>query len=253
MIFSNYFEKKEMGSLIGASVVLGFIFSFTKWGYGEFSLSVGIVNWFRAFILSFIIYLIYLIANKNAAKLHGANLKFKMWTMDQYWFSKGAKFSKFWFFGLKIKSFKAGIIIPVLLSLFSNGIIKFATIAYTEITEVAAQRVGKKFKNLTDLEIARIHLAGPLTCLLLAIILTPLNAFNTLADIAKLVAIFSFIPFSKLDGAKILFGSLPLYIFGLAFTIASLLLLGILPTFALIALAAITAIVILLIYSYRAS
>jgi len=251
MALSSYFEKKEIVSLIGASLVLGFIFSFTRWGYGEFSLAVGIANWFRAFLLSFIIYIIYLVANKNAAKLHGAKIKFKIWGMDRFWFNKGAKFSHLWFFGLKIKSFKAGIFIPILLSLFSNGVIKFATIAYTEITEVSAQRVGKKFKNLTDLEIARIHLAGPLACLLLAIILTPLNAFNTLADIAKLVAIFSFIPFSKLDGAKILFGSLPLYIFGLAFTIASLLLLGVLPTFALIALAVITAIVILLIYSYR--
>jgi hypothetical protein len=249
-IFSQ-FNKKEIKSLVGASLILGFIISFTQWGYENFSLSLGIVNWFRAFILSFIIYLVYLIANKNAAKLHGAKITFKLWDMDRFWFNKGAKFSRVGLFGIKMKSFKAGIFIPILFSLFSNGLIKLATIAYTEITEVSAQRAGKKFKHLTDLEISRIHLAGPFACLLLAIILTPLETFNTLADLAKLVAIFSFVPFSKLDGSKILFGSLPLYIFGLAFTITSLLLINILPALALIFLGVITAIVILLIYSYR--
>ncbi len=250
MAIFNYFDKKEVGSLVGASLVLGFIFSFNSLTSAEVSISLLIINWLRAFILSFIVYLIYLIANKNAAKLHGARINFKMWTMERYWFNKGAKFSKLKFFGLNpIKSFKAGILVPLIVALFSN--INFATTAYTEITEVVAQRAGKKFKHLTDLEISRIHLAGPLACLLLAIILTPLGSFNTLAEIAKMVALFSFVPFSKLDGAKILFGSLPLYIFGLGFTITSLLLINILPTAALIFWAFLTALIVFLLYLYR--
>ena len=249
MAIFNYFDKKEMGSLVGASLVLGFIFSFNNLTHSEVSVSLLIINWIRAFILSFIVYLIYLIANKNAAKLHGAKIQFKLWGMDRYWFNKGAKFSKLWFFGLKINSFKAGILVPLIVALFSN--INFATTSYTEITEVVAQRAGKKFKHLTDLEISRIHLAGPLACLLLAIILTPLGSFNTLAEIAKMVAPFSFVPFSKLDGAKILFGSLPLYVFGLGFTIASLLLINILPTAALIFWAFLTALIVFLLYLYR--
>lgn len=251
MAISKYFDKGEVSSLIGASLILGFIFAFNNLTSSGFSASTLIVTWVRAFILSLIVYLIYLLANKNAARLHGASIQFKFWGMERFWFSKGAKFSKLSFLGLKVKSFAAGFFVPILVALFSN--INFATTSYSEITEVTAQRTGKKFKHLTDLEISRIHLAGPLACLLLAIILTPLGTFNTLIEIAKLVALFSFVPFSKLDGAKILFGSIPLYVFGLAFTIASLLLLNILPTAAVIFWAILTAIIIFLIYLYRAN
>jgi hypothetical protein len=250
MNLNKYFNRKEIGSLLIASLVLGLIFSFRQWGYDQFSLSIGIANWFRSFLLSFIILAIYLVANKSAAKLHGATIKFKIWNIERYWFVKNAKISNL--FGKKIKAWRIGIYLPIILAILSNGIIKFAAVGYTEITEVSAQRVGKKYKHLTDFEIARIHLAGPIVCLLLAVLLSSLNSFNALVEIAKLIAVYSFLPFSKLDGAKILFGSLPLYIFGLIFIIGSLILTNILSSTATIFLALLIAIILVLIYLYRA-
>ncbi len=242
-------NKKELGSLIGASLVMGFIISFTQWGYGDaFSLTVGLQNWFRASILAVIVYSIYLIASKNVAKLHGARSTIKVWGIEQYWLTKKSKIAKL---KLGFKSIKTGVLLPVLFALFSNGLIRLAAIAHVNVEEVSSSRTGKRYPHLTDFEIARIHLAGPFACLLLALVLTPLNAFSSLIEISRLIAIYSFLPLSKLDGTKILFGSLPLYLFGLIFTIASLLLINVLPTIATMVLAILAAIIILLIYLYR--
>jgi hypothetical protein len=254
MDLNKIFNWKDIKSLSIASIILGFIFSFREWGYESFSLGVGISNWFRYFLLAFILFSIYLISNKQIAKLHGAKVNFKIWDIHRYWFNKSSKFSRLKLFGLKLgNSFKAGIIFPLLFSILSNGFIKFAAIGYNEIEEVGHKRAGKKFKHLTDFEIARIHLAGPFILLLLTIILSYFKGFNNIIEVSKLIIIYSFLPFSKLDGAKILFGSIPLYLFGLIFSITSLLLLNIIPTTALIFLGLLTTIIILLIYLYRAN
>ena len=253
MKIKEFWNWKELRSISIASIILGFIISFTEWGPGQtVYFSIGLANWFRGFLLAFIIFLIYIIANKQIAKLHGATAQFKIWGIERFWFNKSAKVSNIKFFGKKIgNSFKTGIFLPLLFSLFSNGLIKFAAIGYTEVSEISAQRTGKKFKHLNDFEIARIHLAGPLICLLIAIIFSTLDSFNKLAYVAKLITIYSILPISKLDGAKILFGSFPLYIFTLFLIIGSLLLINIIPTIASFFLALLLSIIILLIYLYR--
>jgi hypothetical protein len=244
------FDRKEIGSLAGASLVLGFVYSFNSLTYSEFNTTLLISGWFRAFLLSFIIFSIYLIATKKIAKLHGATASFKVWGIERFGLQRKAKISNLRLLGLRIKSFKAGIFLPLIVSLFSN--ISLATIGYTELKEVSSQRTGKTFSHITDFETARIHLAGPLVCLLLAIILSASASFSTLAYLAKIVAIFSFVPLSKLDGTKILFGSIPLYLFGLIFTILSLLLINIFPLIGTIVWSLLTAGIIVLIYLYRA-
>jgi len=235
-------KNAEILSLLGASIILGFVASFTQWGYGDtFSLTVGLANWLRLSILSTIVFAIYIIASKTIASLHGAKSTFKIWKIGDR------------FLGFKIISFKAGLVIPILFTFLSNGLIKLATIAHIDLEEISHKRVGKRFIHLTDFEIARIHLAGPFACLLLVLILTPLKSFSTLVEIAKLITLYSFIPLSKLDGTRILFGSIPLYLFGLIFTISSLILISVLPTLASIFLALLGAIIILLIYLYRAN
>ena len=162
MGLGKYFNKKEVATLLGAAIILGFVISFRQWGYQEFSFGIGMANWIRAFILSFIVFAVYLVATNNVAKLHGAKTTFKLWGIERYWFSKDSRFIRMNFFGLRFKEFKIGVFLPIIVSLVSNGIVKLATIAYTEITEIMPQRAGKKYPHLTDFEVARIHLAGPM-------------------------------------------------------------------------------------------
>jgi len=174
-----------------------------------------------------------------------------IWGIERFWFSKSSKISKLSFLGAKFKSFKVGLIIPIIFSILSMGLINVATIAHTKIKEISSQRAGKKYTHLTDFEVARIHLAGPLACLLLAIVLSPLDSFNNLVEISKLIAIYSFVPLGNLDGTKILFGSIPLYLFGLIFTILSILLINVLTPIATIVWSILTTFIIILIYLYR--
>ena len=68
----NIFDKKEIKSLVIASLLLGFIFSFTEWGQGNvFSLVTGFSNWIRLTIASAIILLIYQNSHKIIAKKYG--------------------------------------------------------------------------------------------------------------------------------------------------------------------------------------
>ena len=69
------FDKTEIKSIIFAATILGFIFSFRKWGYGEtFIFSVGLYNWVFASISSAIVLLIYQITHKLIAKKYGEGL-----------------------------------------------------------------------------------------------------------------------------------------------------------------------------------
>ena len=134
-MFNNLFNK-EIRSLLFAALILGFVVSFRQWGYGEFSLSIGLMNFIRAFLLSFIVFSIYFIAVKTVSKLHGAKATFKIWSIERYWFDKSAKIKSINIFGRRFKGFSAGFFIPVLITIFTNGLARLSTIAYTEIKEL---------------------------------------------------------------------------------------------------------------------
>ena len=124
MELKDYSFRKEIISLVIASLVMGFIFTFRDWGYEKFSLNIGLINLFRAFLISFILFSVYLVATKSVAKLHGAASTFKIWGMERFWFSKDAKIHHLSFFGKRFRTFKAGIFFPLLFAFFSNGLIR---------------------------------------------------------------------------------------------------------------------------------
>jgi hypothetical protein len=217
------FNKKEIRNIIVVSLVLGFVFSFRNWGHGaSFSYNIGIYNWFHYFIAALIVLLIYQGAHKLAANAHGCKSRFHIWGINRYWVFTRSKISNLKIFGKKFSSLKIGIVLPLLFVFLSNGFIKFCAIASSEISEVRLKRIGKKFKNVTDFEIATIHLMGPLTILVLALLLNNFPSFGKIVEISYLLAIYSMLPLSELDGAKIFFGSPLLYIFSLAFMILAI-------------------------------
>ncbi len=242
---NKLFDNKEIRSLFLGALVLGFIFSFRQWGYGEVNLSIGLTNLLRTTILSLIVLLIYQTAHKLAANKFGAKSTFRIWSIKRFWFTASSKIGNIKFFRKSFKTIKMGVIIPVLLALLFNGYIKFAAVGSSEITEITKKRLGKKYRHISELEIAKIHLAGPLACLLLALILTQFTGFNRLVQISYMVAIFSMIPFSGLDGAKIFFSSLGLYVLGIVFIGAAIIFMQFLPLIWTIILSIITALILL--------
>ncbi|MBT3408467.1 hypothetical protein HN415_07325 [Candidatus Woesearchaeota archaeon] len=233
------YNKKEILNLFLSTVILGFIFSARGWGYSTFNFGIGLSNLLRMSILSFIILLIYQTSHKLIAKKYHAHSTFRIWSLQRWWFTKNAKFKK---------PFAAGIILPLFFSLISNGFLKFAAIGSSEITSIERKRIGKKYKHISEHELAKIHLVGPFTILLLSLILIQFPGFDEIVKIAYTLSIFSMLPISGLDGAKIFFGSLPLYLFGVGFISLSIILIHLLAPIWILVISIITAIILSLIF-----
>ena len=233
------YNKKEILNLFLGALILGFIFSARSWGYSTFNLGIGLTYFFRMFILSLIVLLVYQTSHKLIAKKYHAHSTFRLWHLQRFWFTKNAKFKK---------PMPAGIILPLFLSLISNGFLKFVAVGSSEVTSIESKRIAKKFKHLTENDLAKIHLVGPLTILLLSLILIQFPGFNEIVKIAYTVAVFSMFPFSGLDGGKIFFGSLPLYIFGTGFIVLTAILMQLLAPIWVLILSIITSLSLALIF-----
>jgi len=248
---NRLFDKKELKSLFIGALVLGFIFSFREWGYGTINYSIGLTNLIRYFLLSLIVLLTYQSSHKIMAKKYGASSTFRLWDLKRYWFTKNSKIENISFFGKKFKTITMGTIFPILLAFISNGFFKFAAVGSSEVTSISSRRLGKRFNQISEYEIAQIHLVGPLTCLLLALILNNFEGFDKIVEISYMLAILAMVPFSGLDGGKIVFGSLGLYIFGTTLIVLSVILMSLVnPILSLIA-SVIVAVTLLILFLYR--
>ena len=106
--------------------------------------------------------------------------------------------------------------------------------------------------RLQGYEKAQIAIAGPFATLLLALILKTINPGLTNAIfINQMFAIFNMIPFSKLDGAKILFGSIPFYFFSLVLIILSILLMNFISSMQSLIIALFFALIILVFVMFQ--
>ncbi|MFH1376505.1 MAG: hypothetical protein ABIH25_02620 [Candidatus Woesearchaeota archaeon] len=240
---SKFLAGKEILSLLLSALILGFIFSFREWGYGQnFSFQIGIINLIRTAIISMIVLLIYQLAHKLVALRNGAYTKYSIWGLQRYWFRAKSKFKK---------PIKIGLFLPILLALISNGFIKFAAVGCSELKEITHRRLGKEYKHLTEYQTAVIHLAGPITLILLATLLSPIETFSKLVMISYSVAIFSMIPLSKLDGAKVFFGSVPLYVFSIVLMLAAMILINVANPIVTLILSLILAITLFIIFLHK--
>jgi hypothetical protein len=245
-------DKREIGRIAVSAIILGFVFSFRQWGYGQiFELSTGLTNWLRLAILSAIILIIYQVVHKSVAKNYGCKSTFTIWGIKRFWFTKRAKIENLRIFGMKLKSIKIGIILPLLISLFSNGLLKFCAIGSSEISEIKLSRMKRPFKQVTDFEIAIIHFSGPLAVILVALLLNSFPGFSDLVKISYYIAIFAMLPLAGLDGTKIFFGSAPLYLFGITFIIFSTALLILANSLTALLFGLVAAVVLLLIFLFK--
>ncbi|MEK6885752.1 MAG: hypothetical protein AABX17_02190 [Nanoarchaeota archaeon] len=170
-------------------------------------------------ILSTAIILISIFAKKIAAKKIHTEIEHKIWEFQRYWFSKGSHLRH---------PVLIGFFLPALLGFLSGGAIKFLTFLEFNSKELpgkATKRFGiKRFSTMLEWDDARIGFFGLVAVMALAIIAKFLISFQAfpfieLSKYALYFAIYNIIPFSTLDGMKILMGSRPLYIFSLGLLI----------------------------------
>lgn len=216
-----------------ASLVLGLVFGFDD-GRSSFNLILYLANILKFIILSLILLFIYYRTQKFIAKKTGATTKINLWKLDNFKIP----------FTNKKRQFPLWIIIPILVSLFSEGQLFFAALITTGIVVKPAYRIGRKYSRLTEMEQARILVSGPIVMILIALLFNPF--FKEIALVSSMIAVFSMLPLPGLAGMEIFFGSRTLYLVSLVFILVIAFFSKILSSPVILALAILVAVIALI-------
>ena len=186
------FSRNEYKSLITYSLILGFIFSFTEWGYDNFSLSVGLRN----FLISSAISLIYILSKESVRKLIakkiGFDLEFKIWSV------KLGKKSK--------KYIPIGPIIALGTVFITNGQLLFAAISKFDFKNFSKSDIKRRYEFARGIEESILASIGAIVSTLLVLLFSILSIEKGVF-IGTIIAIYSLIPLPSQDGLKMYFGS----------------------------------------------
>lgn len=191
------FNKKEIASILVASVFLAFAITLLK-----------TVNLFLWTLLSvFIVIMINVFAKKIAAFYYESDVEIKLWEFKRYGFTSNQK--------TKIP-FPAGLFFPLIskIILFPfNGFVWMASLVFD--VKPKSWRVAKKhgfysFSEMTEDHIGYIAAFGIMANLIFAVI-GYLIGYPLFSRINIWFAFFSMIPISELDGNKIFFGNLTIW------------------------------------------
>ncbi|GEM_PF-2738500 len=203
-------DKEEIKAVLLASVVLGFVLSFRKWGDEEFSLITGLLNWGLYFLISIATWFVYILAQKVMARRHDLITSHHLWRQKKLWFSKKLTLKR---------EIPLGIILSVILTFISFGYIKFAGMLETKMDLRKDARLTKRFRRTTELESALVAVSGPMFVLFLSSLISIYLPKTPFVETMYVIALSSLIPIGLLDGVKAAFGSLPLYLTALLLTL----------------------------------
>jgi len=250
------FTKKEIKHLIISILLVTLAFAFDD-KQPTFILSHWVFNYIRIALIVTSSFLVYQLTQKLVAHYHCTKTEYHLWNIKRYWFHpscvlplKGRHLPMHGNWAQKsmynIKSIFIGPILLFLVSFFSMGRLFFVAVGYTNLIEKLPLRAEKRWMRLQGYEKAQIAIAGPFATLLLALILKSINPnLTTAIFINQMFSVFNMIPFSKLDGARVLFGSIPFYFFSLVLIILTILLMNFLSSLQSLIIALIFALIIL--------
>ncbi|MCX6741557.1 MAG: hypothetical protein NTX24_00045 [Candidatus Pacearchaeota archaeon] len=196
------FDFEEVVIWIVSSIFLGFLMSIKIVSHFLYidPLSVLLYSAF-AMILLFI----FIFAQKLVAALLDCSTKTKWLSFKQYWFDDRLKLN--W-------SFPLWLFLPLFLFLITLG--KFVWLAILNFdAEPKEGRFRRKWHEISEFDIGKIAVAGPIAMLIVGLILRLLSLTN-LAFYAVLLGFLSLIPIG--NGFKLLLSSRPLWIFSLVLT-----------------------------------
>ncbi|MEM4625424.1 MAG: hypothetical protein QXJ28_01490 [Candidatus Pacearchaeota archaeon] len=193
---------KEVVHILIAIVVATFVLSFSFIMKGEFHYSLLLFNLLAvAIVIS-----INILGKKFAAYYYEAKIEVNTWMWQRYGFMRHKHFKK---------PIPAGVLVPFFVSLLSFGNFIWLALMEFDVYSTAARasrRHGKyRFTEMTDIHIGLIAAAGVVFNLIFSIILY-LIGLPEISKISIYYALFSLVPFGNLDGTKIFFGSVVLWI-----------------------------------------
>ena len=174
------FSLGELKDLLITTLILGFLFSATH-RYFVYTAPISVLTNFIAasIIFSFVI-AGYIIGTKFFAERYNCRAEFVLWPI-------GAIFS----------------IVVTMLTQFV-----FAVVGSIQITTKHSVRLGYRFIGLTNEELGKISLGGPLINLILAVfgfVFSPLSPgfFNVFIKMNLIFALFNMVPIPQMNGSKV--------------------------------------------------
>lgn len=193
------FNKKEIGTFVLVSLIIGFLLSFEELNaYNTETLNIYLKNTGYAIITV----LLNMIVLKLSAYRYGCNVEFRLWTLERYGFHNSQHLKKpipMW-------------ILPLILIFIPRGYIKWLALFVFDVEHISRELKGKNYSKITEWELALIVFYGVIANVGLAIF-SKFMGWNDLALLSIGFALFSVIPFSELNGMKIMQGSTMLWIF----------------------------------------
>jgi hypothetical protein len=195
-------KVKELSHVFTAIFVLTGVAGFTFGLNGDW-ISLG-----RVFSFSVVLILGNIFTKKWVAYKLDLGVEHEIWRWGIFGFKPHQKFKS---------PIMAGIIMPLIFTIFTLGIFKvmtFLTYEARALKRRAAKRFGYySYSGITDWHNGLIGASGVLFALILSVIsyFIPLDGFGYLSRMASYYGFWSLIPFSKLDGMQIYFGSKSLW------------------------------------------
>ena len=223
-------NKKEIVVLITSALVLGYIFDFPDFGW---------ITWLASSVSALLILAVNTAGKKVTAHIYDSYVEIKHWDLTQFGFRKTERFKN---------PIPVWLFVPLVLVFITAGFIKWLAVT-TFDTSAQASRARRAFAHVGEWDLAMIAVGGILFNIILAF-LGQLTGATDFARINLMFALYSLIPFSNLDGAKIFFGSRLLWVFSVIFVLAMLLLFDLAGILATIVIALLIAIVVLVTYYY---
>ncbi len=228
---------KEIKTILIIIIILTFIFGFND-NKGEFVLENWLLNLFYVFILVSLTILFNVLGYKLTAKYLGTEAEIKIWNSDV--FREKFQFTKMYRYILTP-------VLPVLITLFSNGKLFFSCLSTFDIKNETLY--GKKFLKLSYLNIGLIAVGGLFFNFILMIFFKLLNLDKGVLINAWFI-FWNLLPLSNLPGAKIFFASRIMYLFSLIFFILNIFLVQVLSVLTAIITSFFFSILLAIVYFY---
>lgn len=197
---------KELSILIVAIILMSLIIL----------LHEGSLNLLGIALVSAVIILVSVFCKKLTAKIIDIKIEHRFWQVERVWFGR-SRYLK--------NPAPAGVIIPAIFSLISNGFITCFSLLQFESKALPAKAVKKygvkRFSEIMEWDLCMIGFYGIFGLFLLSMVAKLFSSYFFGLDLMLLskysfyYALWNLLPLSSLDGAKMFFGSSRLYIFTL--------------------------------------
>jgi len=189
-------KQSELLHIVIAIVVLFIVIGFKE------IIDLDAIGIGLAIIFSFVIIVLNTSSKKLMGRLVDADVEHSIW----YW----SRYSMKQHHHLK-RPVPFGVILPLFVTAFSLGAGKLMTLLSYDTTALkrrAAKRHGYySFTEMTEWHNALVGAAGIMAILLLSLVSYFIPILEPLARLSAFYAFWNIIPFSKLDGSQIYFGS----------------------------------------------